>query len=320
MSTSTYFVQDSVTGAVKIDISVSVSSRVAALQTCNPHKLNLLGIVQRNIERELHSQFKDIRLNGEWFKGEPELLRWLKENLELNKAAAAEIDAQIRKIRDGRLQRLRPQQEAQAFSELEVLCDRIFAISQHDPEEAALDIVGYCAPDDLYACFSDPELGDEFCYDVWGYACEWHTWEDSINAIVESGHARKIGVNERERLIYVVLNPVNSDDYRYWLIDELPDIGMELDNLAWTLEVSLFDPVAGICRDRLNCAALWVERLVEQRRPDLAPFDRQVLTGYIIERLGIPVHVPEEKRSRPHIRPANAAQLALFCTARQSDV
>jgi hypothetical protein len=67
-----YFLKDTVTQAIKIGYSKKPRQRVADLQTGNPSKLILLGTVTGTEadEGEYHVRFAQLRLEGEWFKGE----------------------------------------------------------------------------------------------------------------------------------------------------------------------------------------------------------------------------------------------------------
>ena len=68
-------------GPIKIGCSSSAWSRLATLQAGSPVALELLasfpGGVRR--ERELHRRFAPLRLHGEWFRAEGDLLRFLDE-------------------------------------------------------------------------------------------------------------------------------------------------------------------------------------------------------------------------------------------------
>jgi hypothetical protein len=62
-----YFVQGG--PFIKIGWSLLLQNRIAALQTGNPYKLELLGAIPGSIdtEREIHERFKKYRAQGEWF-------------------------------------------------------------------------------------------------------------------------------------------------------------------------------------------------------------------------------------------------------------
>jgi hypothetical protein len=71
---SVYFAQAE--DRIKIGWSKQVSARLAGLQTGCPSSIKLLGTIPggRSVERQLHERFASLRLSGEWFKAEPELL------------------------------------------------------------------------------------------------------------------------------------------------------------------------------------------------------------------------------------------------------
>lgn len=72
-----YFIQAD-SGPIKIGYSAQkyVKNRLIALQTCNYEKLTLLCTMSgtKDTERELHEQFKDFLIRGEWFQSNEKLL------------------------------------------------------------------------------------------------------------------------------------------------------------------------------------------------------------------------------------------------------
>lgn len=71
-----YFVQASHGGPVKIGYSVDPGGRLRELQSGSPYWLVLRHSIEgdRTRENELHRQFKEHRLGGEWFTPCPELM------------------------------------------------------------------------------------------------------------------------------------------------------------------------------------------------------------------------------------------------------
>jgi hypothetical protein len=67
-----YFIQDTISRAIKIGVAGDPQRRLASLQTGHPHLLILLGTVPgaRKQEALLHKQFSSYRLKGEWFRGD----------------------------------------------------------------------------------------------------------------------------------------------------------------------------------------------------------------------------------------------------------
>jgi hypothetical protein len=67
-----YFIQNTVTQAIKIGYSRNPKKRLDSLQTATPDKLVLLGTIQGGLEHEaaFHERFSKYALQGEWFKGD----------------------------------------------------------------------------------------------------------------------------------------------------------------------------------------------------------------------------------------------------------
>ncbi len=77
-----YFIQDQKTYAIKIGFTAgNPLSRLDALQTGNPNKLSLLKSIDGDmgLESSLHEQFKESRINGEWFHPSADLLKYIIE-------------------------------------------------------------------------------------------------------------------------------------------------------------------------------------------------------------------------------------------------
>lgn len=71
-----YFVQGEFGGGIKIGFSKTPESRLKQLQTSYPDTLKILVLVPGNNkdEKTYHKKFEHIKLNGEWFKPDKELL------------------------------------------------------------------------------------------------------------------------------------------------------------------------------------------------------------------------------------------------------
>jgi hypothetical protein len=81
-----YFIFNEDSNAIKIGLAKDVAKRLKALQTSSPARLKLIKSVQvesikaaQGLEESLHKQFKEIRLAGEWFKAEANLLEYINQ-------------------------------------------------------------------------------------------------------------------------------------------------------------------------------------------------------------------------------------------------
>jgi hypothetical protein len=68
-----YFIQRGYKGSIKIGITrTSIYTRLSQIQTGNDEKLRLVGFIEcdnlESMESDLHYQFGEYRLQGEWFK------------------------------------------------------------------------------------------------------------------------------------------------------------------------------------------------------------------------------------------------------------
>jgi predicted GIY-YIG superfamily endonuclease len=76
-----YFIANDDSNAIKIGHAKDLEKRIKALQTGSPARLRLVKFIQvkgmieaQKMEKHLHQEFNDIRINGEWFKAEIHLL------------------------------------------------------------------------------------------------------------------------------------------------------------------------------------------------------------------------------------------------------
>jgi len=79
-----YFVQPEGRDVVKIGVAREFESRIAALQTSSPERLNVLGVIFGHgfsEERAMHSRFADKWINGEWFRLDSELREFIATGL-----------------------------------------------------------------------------------------------------------------------------------------------------------------------------------------------------------------------------------------------
>ncbi len=81
-----YFILNEDSNAIKIGRTKDLAKRMNALQTSSPAKLRLIKSVQveggkeaHELEQSLHRKFSEIRLAGEWFKAEANLLEYISQ-------------------------------------------------------------------------------------------------------------------------------------------------------------------------------------------------------------------------------------------------
>lgn len=77
MSLQVYFLRAG--DFVKIGWARDVEKRIKALQTANPHELELLGVIPGcdDVERVIHQRFNALHVRGEWYRAESSLLEFV---------------------------------------------------------------------------------------------------------------------------------------------------------------------------------------------------------------------------------------------------
>lgn len=73
----TYFIREGTDGPIKIGKSNNPEKRMRGFQTHHAKRLQLLATTKAYEEGELHRRFAHLRLAGEWFRAEPELLDFI---------------------------------------------------------------------------------------------------------------------------------------------------------------------------------------------------------------------------------------------------
>jgi hypothetical protein len=77
-----YFVQAGDNGPIKIGLAISPETRKKNLQTAHYEELRIIGILDGNshVEKQLHRQFRDYRIRGEWFHPSQEIIKFIEGN------------------------------------------------------------------------------------------------------------------------------------------------------------------------------------------------------------------------------------------------
>jgi hypothetical protein len=74
-----YFVQDELTGYIKIGYAANIPSRVSTLRIGNPHGVRLVGVLNgwKREEQALHDRFREYQRSGEWFRPARRLVEFI---------------------------------------------------------------------------------------------------------------------------------------------------------------------------------------------------------------------------------------------------
>ncbi len=76
-----YLIVDEIQKVCKIGYAEAPKKRIKQLQTANVNPLILKVTIygDMNLESTIHNLFKHLRIRGEWFKYEPEILRYFED-------------------------------------------------------------------------------------------------------------------------------------------------------------------------------------------------------------------------------------------------
>ena len=80
-----YFIRSGNKGPIKIGYTdENFDQRFKSLQTGNPYKLKLVGMIEGDAlkEAELHRKFEKHHIRGEWFKSDREIIDYIFQNKE----------------------------------------------------------------------------------------------------------------------------------------------------------------------------------------------------------------------------------------------
>lgn len=79
LPSSVYFIQEAGGGPIKIGFGSDPEHRLQTLQVGNPRPLRLIGAFGGGLreERALHRRFRMLRIAGEWFRPDVELLGFI---------------------------------------------------------------------------------------------------------------------------------------------------------------------------------------------------------------------------------------------------
>ncbi len=76
----TYFAQAEEGGPIKIGYTtVDPQVRLKGLQTGSPLSLRIIASIPKNLEKQLHERFENLRLHGEWFQNDEALLAYIRQ-------------------------------------------------------------------------------------------------------------------------------------------------------------------------------------------------------------------------------------------------
>lgn len=225
----TYFIQSG-GGPIKIGISMYVQSRLKDLQTANPFKLRLLGYIKGNKEMEIQTNFNDLRISGEWFKGAKKLLDWIRENtITVNHPSKKDLWSEI-EIDESDVNNY-----GDIVIDYEDISDEMFGKWCPNSACKLFDYIIKAMEQDNSRRENILRAAAEEC------DCDWHTWERVVYSLSDCDIIKKVGVNSEEKTIYLGLKYINSGKKREQAYRELPALALDLDSIYWHLHGWLAD-------------------------------------------------------------------------------
>lgn len=208
MNTKTYFIRAGDNGPVKIGISADPEKRLRGLQTAQPDKLKLLGVLSGDHESKLHRQFNDLRLHGEWFRPAATLLEFIEASF--GTGTTAICDEFLPEVEpDSGVAELQPERDKQVFGKL----------MQHAHP---------CN------CTPDPEHDGD---------CDYLTWLNSAHFLSAGDLIRTIEIHPEERVIEIVLKKCAAAEYVEYL-EDVGEAAFLLDITYWQILITIPDALS----------------------------------------------------------------------------
>jgi len=235
----TYFIQAVGGGPIKIGVSVDPESRLRGIQTGCPYRLQLLATLPGNKEAELHSLFSGLRMNGEWFKDDEKIKKWIQRNTlisdrtKISRKKSENPWAGVKSVKRDFVERF---------------CDVIF-----EPDE----ISDYLFSKDITEEFDDCRLIEKYdkavtqkndyragvlsdamldC-DMEYCNCdgEWPIWDRAVRDLTCCDIIERVGVNKELRAILLACKPMFTRKREEQVFNILPNIAFAFNIVEWGL-------------------------------------------------------------------------------------
>lgn len=229
----TYFIQAVGGGPIKIGVSINPESRLRGIQTGCPYRLRLLATLPTNKEAELHSIFNNLRLEGEWFKDEGKIKKWIQRNTlvsdrkKVSKRKSENPWAGVIPGKRDYVERycdvilepddfweymLEDRDIGDSFGECRLLEKRNKAVAQKNTYRSNV-----------------LEAAIESC------ECDFHIWVGAVSELSCCDVVDRFGVNKEHRQILLACKPLVTRNREDQIFRILPDIAVDFDFLEWKL-------------------------------------------------------------------------------------
>lgn len=232
MSMWTYFFQSTYGGPIKIGKTGTTGrapeDRLQDLYTKSPLPIQIVGAVNRDIERELHQRFAKDRTHGEWFAVTDELIAFIRENTDPC-YGSTEPKKTIEKIEGTPIRSILASRKCYA----EWTCDRVFE-NDEDLYDKILGQIDWDLLDADHDC--DPDEHDDEPTTV--YECV-----ENMTLLVDGNKfVERVGVNTDTGLVLFACGLMNSQSRRQ-LLDDLADCAGDADGItgSWDFNAVFHD-------------------------------------------------------------------------------
>jgi hypothetical protein len=242
----TYFIQSPEGGPIKIGVSSTPRRRLKQLQTGSPVPLEIVGLIDGNVEDELHRQFAQCRKHGEWFDPTPELISYIQQK------SGVSVNGSSLKMK---------QNPTKVTHAIKRSLGTDWFDQVHENNDDLYDWFLGGIPWDYDSIWSgddeDEELSDDEIRELEKYSdepcSEYDCAGSAFHVITGESFFSSVGVNVDAGYVGFICGPCNSRR-RFNLLRALADVAGDFDNISdrWFLFATFWDGTKQIGINLLN--------------------------------------------------------------------
>jgi len=243
----TYLIQSVKGGPVKIGKSLDPEKRLASMQTGSPVELQLLAVIPRDVERELHDRFSHAHSHGEWFAPTEDLVAFVDElagKAETTDIAMGGIDMDGEWLGDALLRRFGGRVIRFASSRLGGVEDRATILSSWFYDLMAKD-------ENLSLEPLDPDADPSKMQERYLTVCD--NLAEGLNIF-----AIRIPQAADDNCVILFARETAHATYMDHLLRKVGDVEYEFDPTGWCIQLVLLDHAGGLKEVDLDAARVEV--------------------------------------------------------------